>query len=280
MKKHFFTLIALLLTGVFAFLGFRLFFRELPRPVSMSLLRVWVTGSDPSLNAWIRKGAAFFERQTGKRVYVRSASQAEAAGLASGTPETNTELPLPDLLLSPGTGDPVALFGYALVVRDDSAPVATPMPTGALFFRPSPSPGPTPLPPAAPDISALPVVYAPMEMSKLIPGAVPHPHPDSAMIQNNPSAALLTAEQAAGLSCGYRAYPMPDGRGFRAAGGKAFTPEGRELLAFLKNEKAQLALKAHGLYSPFLRLYQGQGTLHEQIESSLPYTSFTDAWAR
>ena len=235
--------------------------RRAPLPV----VRVWITEKEAAVSAWLRKQAAAFEKATGQRVYLRTATEEEAEDARGG----REGVVGPDLLIGPGAGAPVALKGYALIVRDESAAVLTPAPTSALFFRPSPTPGPSPTPPPAPDWEGLGAVLVPADWRGSLPGAVVSADPAGDLAAGKAPAALLTAGQTARLAFGFRAWAVPGNAGGINVNAKALSPPGEELLVFLRTEAAQRTLRDHGLYAVSLGLYGEEDPLRALIESSL-----------
>ena len=47
-------------------------------PASFPLVRIWIGEKDAAAAAWLRKRASAYEKETGTRVYLRSASDEEA----------------------------------------------------------------------------------------------------------------------------------------------------------------------------------------------------------
>lgn len=223
----------------------------------LRLIRVWSLEKDTAVNAWLRERAAAYERQSDCRVYLRGAAEAEREGGAVQ----------PDVMILPGEGSTVALRGWALIVRDDTAAVATPAPTSALFIRPSAVPGPSPPPAPAPDWAHMTAVLTPAQWLDAVPGAILSADPASDLARGRARAAVLTAGQASALPFGFRAYPLPGG--FLSVGGQAMTEAGEAFLRFLRMEDAQQALKNHGLYSPVLPLYGPEDPIRSLIEGQI-----------
>lgn len=236
-------------------------------PTSPKLIRVWVQEGESAVCQWLRKRANAYEKEAKARVYVRSASAEEAEAAKAGQEGI---LP-PDLTLSPRGGEPVALRGYALILRDDTAPVVTPSPTFSLFARPTQAPAPalTPAPLTEADLSRRALV--PPECADALPNALKSAAPLSDFIQGKADAALLTAAQAAQLPFGYRAYALKDGRGMTPVCAQALSESGEGFLRFLLARPSQAALCEHGLYSPRFPCYQGQDSLYALIESGWNY---------
>lgn len=233
---------------------------------ALRLVRVWAQAEDSAVSAWLRGRAAAYEKQTGCRVYLRSASPEEAEAALTGDGDALR----PDVMILRGAGEAVAFRGYALILRDEDAPILTPAPTGALFARPSSTPGPGPAPEPLPEADALGAVLTPEEMAGALPGSILSLQPAQALSQGQARAAVLTAEQAADLSFGWRAFPLPAGKGLLPVGGQAFSPAGGELLAFLLSPSSQAALRAQGLYSVSLPLYGPEDPLRMLIQDGAP----------
>ena len=237
--------------------------REEKAPSAPALVRVWIPEGESALSQWLRRRSAEYEKETKARVYVRSASEAEADAALAG----RDGAPPPDLLIFPRQGDPVALRGYALILRDDTAPAVTPSPTFSLFARPTPEPAPVPTPaPPAPEDRDRPALV-PYECGGALPRGVRSASPLSDFLQGKADAALLTAGQAAQLPFGFRAWALPDGAGMVPFGARAETAGGEAFLAFLLRPSSQQALAEQGLYSPLYPLYQGKDSLYACIES-------------
>ena len=235
-----------------------------PSPsASFPLVRIWIGEKDAAAAAWLRKRAAAYEKETGTRVYLRSASEEEARGAMGG----DNGLYQPDLLVISGGKTPVALRGYVLIARDDTAPARTPAPSFALFIRPTsapdapsaPSPSPKPFQPRS--------VLAPEEMLSALSGTVFSADPAAGLAKGTAEAAILTAPQAEALTFGYQAYPLPGGKGLVPIGATDFSEAGQAFLCFLLSPASQRALAQHSLYSPCLALYQGQDPLRALIEN-------------
>ena len=176
--------------------------------------------------------------------------------------------PPPDLILSAQGGQPAALLGFALIVRDEAALLITPQPTGALFFRPSPSPGPVASPVPWPDDSLLSAVLCPETLMGRVPGAVLSAQPAADFSAGKAKAALLSAGQAAQLQLGFRSYALPDGQGLISVDAEANTDQGKAFLRFLLSDDSQRALQRFGLYSPFLRLYAADDPIRSLIDEN------------
>lgn len=246
MKKMMGTVAALLLTAALIWVFPRIGQRESEPGDGQRLIRVWCTEGDTA--RWLRGLSANYEKRMGKRLYLRLASPREirAAGKA--------DVPLPDALISSDGERLIAYRGYGLIVRREGAVQPTPAPTSALFFRPTPAPRERPE--VTPDIAweEVGAVLAPEEMQGAVPGAVESANPVRDWQEGGARAALVTAEQAAGLQ-GYALYPVPEGRGLVPIRARGFTQAGEEFLSFLQEEDAQHGLKKAGLYALSLRLY-------------------------
>ena len=232
-------------------------------PEELFILRVWNAEKEPALAAFLRKQAAVYEKKTGVRIYIRSVSEKEAAAL-----KTSTDALLPDLLFSSEGKTTAALLGYALFVRDEAAEQITPVPTGALFHRPSPTPGPTQEPQPWPEAETLSAVLSSQALMGVLPGTVFSAQPTGDFQQGKAGAALLTAGQAAQLTVGYRVYALPDGKGFVSLQAEAFSENGEQFLTFLLSDESQQVLRSVGLFSPRLRLYQADDPIRFLIDAS------------
>ena len=233
--------------------------RSEEREQPFAILRVWNADQEIAVQAWLRGQAKAYERATGQRVYLRVASDQDArAGAGIGLP--------PDVLILPSGDTLLALRGYALIVRDGSAAV-TPSPTSALFFRPSLAPEAAATPAPLPDENGLGAVLCPEELLNVFPGTVFSAQPAAGFSQGKADAALLTPGQAAGLTAGFRAYALPDGKGFLPVRGQAYTEAGERFLAWLQEDAAQKALAQAGLFSPRLRLYAPDDPVRYMIEN-------------
>lgn len=257
-------LLALALTAGLALLLARAMTPGEAKNDGRTLLRVWIAENDPALSGWLRSQASAWEKQTGGRVYLRQASREESRAAQEGQQDAAA----PDLLLPADDGQAVALRGYALILRDENAPTAAPAPTGVLFSRPTPVPNADPQPVPTPDWAAVPAVLAPEGLAEQVPRAMQSADPAGDLARGRAQAALLTAEEAARLPFGFRAYALPSGAGFLPVRASAFTENGRAFLRFLLSQDAQRALPARGLYSPSLRLGSPDDPLRSLIENS------------
>lgn len=265
MKKWLITLAALLLTGAliyaFPFPGSK----RAAAPENKAVIRVWTLEKEKAAGEWLKKQAAAYEKQENRRVYLRAAEQREVSLALSG----EREAVAPDLIIGPGQdGAVLALKGYALAVRDDTAALVTAAPTSLLFFRPSPVPGPVPTPEPMPDGAALGAVLAPAELVGILPGTVESADPAGALAAGRARAALLTAGQIARLAVGCRVYALPEGRGLLPVEGRALTEDGEKLLAFLQESEARRALADWGLYAPDMCLYSPEDPVRYLIDGS------------
>ena len=222
------------------------------------ILRVWNAEEEPAVQSWLRGQAKTYERATGQRVYLRAAAVQDSLDSAAR----------PDVLILRAGESLLALRGYALIVRDDAAPV-TPAPTSALFHRPSLSPERLETPSPFPEEKELSAVLCPEALLSVLPGTVFSAQPATDFRQGKADAALLTPGQAAGLSIGYRAYAVPAGKGFLPVKATAYSEAGEAFLAWLQNDAAQEALGQAGLFSPRMRLYGPDDPLRYLIENSL-----------
>lgn len=237
-------------------------------PDALRITRVWMVESDPALAAWIRKRAAIFEKESGNRVYVRSATHQEAQDAQKNT----RDIVAPDLMIQNiAAGKAIAQLGYALILRDDQAILTTPAPTSALFSPPTMAPAPSFTPAPTPDLRGISPILGPEGLSLSQMQIQISQNPAADLNAKKAPAALLTAGQAAGLTCGYRAYPLPAQDGVVRMHALAFSSEGNQFLLFLQTEASQMALKNHGLYAvqAGLRLYGPEDPLRSMIEQSL-----------
>lgn len=257
------TLIALLLTA--------LLFRAMPWKTppeitdrAVPILRIWVTEEDGAAFRWLQKQAGAYEKASGRRVYLRRAGRAEADATLSSAPGAV----IPDMIVGEEGDTAAALRGYALILRDDTASRTTPRPTSALFFRPSPAPGPTAPPVAMPPWERIGAVLAAQKLMGAVPGTVASLSPAADLAAGKADAALLTAGEAAGLQAGFRAFPVPQGRGLLPIMARALTADGDAFLAFLLAGPAQAALGQVGLYALSMRLYGPDDPIRFMIDGN------------
>ncbi|MBE5783571.1 MAG: hypothetical protein E7329_09700 [Clostridiales bacterium] len=269
MKRKLTTLVALMLSCLLAILASSLEQAPAPSNNSMQITRVWTVETDPAVSAWLKKRAATYEKETGHRIYLRTATQEEMDACLQGEEGAI----IPDLIVSCNQGEALAYLGYALILRDESAPAVTPAPTSALFFRPTATPGPSPTPGPALDINALGAILIPETLSVSLPGGIKSSSAAADFIAKKAPAALLTAGQASTLPFGYQAYALPFNEGFETISGQAFSQAGDDFAVFLQSLSSQQRLKEHGLYSAFpgLYLYDESDPLRKLIESALPH---------
>ena len=228
--------------------------REAPE-ASFTILRLWNADGEPAVQSWLRGQAKAYEKAVGQRVYLRAA------------PENSRESPLPDALILPDGDHLLALRGYALILRDEN-PAVTPAPTGALFFRPSVPPEPAATPAPIPEKGEWSAVLCPEALMNALPGTVLSAQPAADFVRGRADAALLTPGQTAGLNTGYRAYAVPDGKGFLPVRGRAYSEAGEAFLLWLQGDAAQRALAQAGLFSPRLCLYGPDDPVRYLIENS------------
>ncbi|MBR3739350.1 MAG: extracellular solute-binding protein [Clostridia bacterium] len=217
------------------------------------ILRIWNADQEIAVQYWLRGQAKTYEKATGQRVYLRTA------------PNNRDQDLLPDALIIPEGDHLLALRGYALVVRADTAAV-TPAPTSALFYRPSPAPEAAETPAPWPEEKELRAVLCPEALTDALPGTVLSTNPAADFAQGKADAALLTPGQAAGLAVGYRAFAIPEGKGFLPVRATAYTEAGEAFLSWLQGDEAQRALAQAGLFSPRLRLYGPDDPVRYVIE--------------
>ena len=262
MKRILTTLLALALTALL-FLAAPWRARETAPLQRRDILRVWVAGEDAAAVAWLKMQAAAYEKETQGRIYLRRAEQEETQAALSRTPDAV----IPDVILGAGE-TPVALRGYALILRDDAAREPTPRPTSALFTRPTPAPGPTPEPPALPPWEQVGAVLSPSALQGAVPGTVLSDAPAADLAAQKANAALLTAGEANALKIGFRAYPIPGGRGLIPVRAAALTAAGEQFLSALLSDRAQAALGQLGLYALSARLYGPDDPIRFLIDGS------------
>ncbi len=227
----------------------------------LAILRIWNADQEPAVQSWLRGQAIAYERTTGQRVYLRAASVQDAPDSAG------TGLP-PDAQIFSEGDTLLALRGYALIVRDGHAAV-TPAPTSALFFRPAFTPEAAGTPAPFPNEDDLRAVLCPEALLYALPGTVFSAQPAADFARGQADAALLTPGQAAGLTMGFRAYALPDRKGFLTVKAQAYTEAGERFLSWLQGGEAQKALAKAGLFSPSLRLYGSDDPVRHLIENSL-----------
>lgn len=262
MKRILTTLLALALTALL-FLAAPWRIREAAPLQRRDILRVWIAGEDAATISWLKKQAAAYEQETKCRVYLRRAEEEETLSALSRAPDAV----IPDVIVGAGER-PVALRGYALILRDDAAREPTPRPTSALFARPTPAPGPTPEPPALPPWEQVGAVLCPAVLRGAVPGTVLSDTPAADLAAGKADAALLTAGEANQLKIGFRAYPIPDGRGLIPIRAAALTAAGEQFLSALLSDQAQAALGQHGLYALSARLYTSNDPIRFLIDGS------------
>ena len=267
MKQKITVLIALGLTCLLGFLAPHVLRQADSGQHALKITRVWMADMNPAAVKWLQKRSAAYEKETGKRIYLRSATQEEMQGAISG----NEQAILPDLIISRVDGDKLAYLGYALIIRDDKADVSTPAPTGALFHPPTSSPNPFPTIAPTPDMTTLGAVLSPDHLSVSLPGIIPSAQTSAEFIAGKAHAALLTAGESHALPFGYQAFPVPGKEGAETISGQSFSKDGRDFALFLLTVPSQQALKNHGLYTvlPDLYLYDESDPLRMMIENSL-----------
>ncbi len=256
MKKLLVIFVFLGLSGVLLFLLPQALRAPETAEKPFTILRVWNVDGEPAVQSWLRGQARAYEKATGQRVYLRAATVRENQGL------------LPDALIQPEGETLLALRGYALIVRDEN-PAATPAPTGALFYRPSVPPERSETPAPFPEERELGAVLCPEALLNALPGTVMSAQPAADFVRGKADAALLTPGQAAGLNTGYRAYAVPDGKGFLPVRGRAYTEAGEAFLLWLQSDAAQRSLAQAALFSTRLRLYGPDDPVRYLIEQGL-----------
>lgn len=234
MKKFLLWALAMGLTAGLLFVYPRIQTQDEPKGNGLFVLRIW--GTEGDVLKWLAQAAAVYEKESGCRVYVRTASEEEVekAGV------------LPDGWVGGGEGTMVACRGYGLAVPDAQKFIKTPEPQSGLFLRPTqPLPLSTPEPVVFPE--KLSGVAVPEEMKEIWPDGVVAENPVQAIMKGTASAALLTPSQVAQLSQRIHLYPRGDF--FLPIYARAYTLEGEKFLAFLRQEKAQRLLTKQKLFS-------------------------------
>jgi len=265
-KRKIVTLTALALTGVIFLLSPLIQEKEDFTSAGHPILRIWILEEEPAVSRWLKQQAARYEKETGQRIYLRTASQPEITQALSGVENAI----IPDLIIMQGLNTPLLYRGYALIVRDEGAVIQTPAPTSALFFRPTATPGPSPSPQPESDLTAFSPILAPPFLSTSLSNLQVSADPIAAFVAGKAPAALLTAGQATQLSFGYRAYALKNGEGMLPVQAAAMNNQGNAFLSFLQKESAQRALAGFGLYSfdPSIRLYDETDPIRSLIERS------------
>ena len=88
--------------------------------------------------------------------------------------------------------------------------------------------------------------------------------------QNTSPVVPIAPGQAARLPFGYRFYVLPGGGGFVPIGANTYSEAGNAFVQYLLREDSQRALEAHGLFSPFLRLYGPDDPLRYRLDRERP----------
>ena len=264
MKKSIPTILALLITAA---LFCMLFAQESPdHSAQQAIIRVWLINTEQNSAAFLRKCAAAYERQTGQRIYLRSATQAEGNGAIAQA----AHIVPPDLIIGVNEGEKILCQGYALVFRDDSMPVFTPAPTSLLFSPPTPTPGPSPTPAPTRQLSSYADILCPRDIAAFFPGSIASDHPAQDLTAGKGGAALLTARQASALTIGWQGQVLPDNAGIKPLYAQSLSAQGSAFLAFLQNAQSQERLREYGFYSPFFPLYVHENSLQGSIDRSIP----------
>ena len=264
MKKSIPTILALLITAA---LFSMLFQPDAPGASGKDpIIRVWLVETEKDSAAFLRKCAAAYEKQTGKRIYLRSATREEAAHAL----EKNETIVPPDLIIGWDAGEKILCQGYALIFRDDSAPIWTPSPTSLLFSPPTPMPGPSPTPAPTRALSSYTGILCPRKMADRFPGSIASDQPIQDLISGKGEAALLTARQAASLAIGWQGQILPEGAGASFLYAQALSDGGQDFLAFLQSPENQEKLREYDLYSPFLLLYANENSLQGMMDRAIP----------
>ena len=263
MKKSISTILALLITAA---LFSMLFQPDNPSASGKEpIIRVWLVETEKDSAAFLRKCAAAYEKQMGKRIYLRSATREEAARALA---KNETIVP-PDLIIGLDAGEKILCQGYALIFRDDSAPIWTPSPTSLLFFPPTPTPGPSPTPAPTRALSSWAGVLCPRKIADRFPGSIASDQIAQDLSAGKGNAALLTARQAASLSIGWQGQILPEGAGVCFLCARSLSPRGQDFLSFLQRPESQEMLREYDLYSPFLLLYANENSLQGMMDRAI-----------
>lgn len=228
------------------------------------ILRVWVPQGQVDLQAWLKQAAAMYEKESGRRVYIRTATAEEM--------ENKEGAVLPDVMAGTAAGIPVAYRGYALVMPDAEGEKATPSPPPGLFVRPTLAPSTEPKE-SAPFPDEPETVALPPEMQHVYPRGYVASNPLQELVQGKAAAALLSPRQMEETAMGYR---MDSGKVyFLAFHTRGLSEEGEAFLSFLRSESAQQLLAGQLLFSwnPGLCLYGAERiTLYrmEQCRKNFP----------
>lgn len=265
-KRKASTLTALALTGLLFLFSPFLPQNQAPAGSSEALIRIWILEDEPAVSRWLKKQAARYEKQSGRRVYLRSASREEMKSALEGREDAYP----PDLMVMQGLEETLLFRGYALIIRDNEAQRIIPQPTSALFFRPTITPSPSATPAPVPALPSLSPILIPSCLSISIKGAETSVNPLAEFAAGKAPAAILTAGQAEQLPFGYRAHSLENGEGMLPVHGKAMSADGAALLAFLQDRPCQQALSEYGLYSfqKDLSLYDPANPIRHLIENS------------
>lgn len=240
MKKWAYSVAALVLMAGLAVFAPGLMHGESGRTAEKELIVVWMNKADGDAGAWLKKAAAAFEKKTGKRVYLRYASQEERERL-----QNRGEI-FPDVVTGGEKGAVLAMCGWALIVPDASNVSVTPAPSPALFIRPTAvpqndAPSSTPVPLSVKNVAV------PPEMTGRISGAYVSENPLSDVLNGKADGALLSPRQAAQMKNGYTW--SVGGEYFLPIRGEAYTDNGQQFLAFLRSMEGQRLLVSQRLFS-------------------------------
>ena len=110
--------------------------------------------------------------------------------------------------------------------------------------------------------------WCPKEGKDAVPGAVLSKDPPGELAAGKARAALLTPGQAARLTAGFRAYPVPEGKGLIPVRAEGLTEDGQSFLLFLLREDRQDALRENGLFSLTRRLYSPEDPVRYLVDGS------------
>ena len=247
-------------------------------PARRQLVTVWLAGELPGAADWLRGRAAAYEKaKPGTSVWLRRATERDIAAMDAAPPDLL--LFTADTAAPPGGARALCLSGYVLLLPDREAATAAPR---SLFGRP-PTPDPAAEPPreapawpqtfAADDgfgASALTAMDAPAGGYFVSPG-------ETLSRFLNGEAALLSVSQArAAEAQGARYHVLAAAPATNLAlYARAHSPAGEDLLAYLDEGEARLALADHALIpaSPGPFLYGPDRPLLAALERAL-----ADGW--
>lgn len=249
---------ALLLTAALLAFAPGLFQRPMKEQTAKELLVVWMQEGESDVAAWLKKAAAVYEKKTGKRVYLRYASEEERRMAGEEKP---------DALIPAEEGTVLAYRGWALIVPDETKPAQTPAPAPSLFIRPT-------LPPSKDSSTPAPLnkvpesVAVPAEFLPVVEKSYVSQTPLSDLSSGKADGALLTPLQAQQIKGGYSVQARNEY--FVPINGLSVTEEGQAFFSFLRSDEMQQALTGQRLFSwrTDLLLYNAENELLHQMEKS------------